>query len=79
MIVSINPANGVGRELIRHELHDDAFVDNAPHGRCQRGKRLGGRFRWRNVSALKNMAKALRSGKSRYAEMITREMGQADR
>ena len=73
MIVSINPANG--KELARYELHDDAFVDNALTAAANAQKA------WRKVPVeervglLKNMAKALRSGKSRYAEMITREMG----
>jgi succinate-semialdehyde dehydrogenase/glutarate-semialdehyde dehydrogenase len=73
MIVSINPANG--KELARYELHDDAFVDNALTAAANAQKA------WRKVPVeervglLKNMAKALRRGKSRYAEMITREMG----
>jgi succinate-semialdehyde dehydrogenase/glutarate-semialdehyde dehydrogenase len=73
MIVSINPANG--KELGRYELHDDAFVDKALTAAANAQKA------WRKVPVeervglLKNMAEALRSGKSRYAEMITREMG----
>lgn len=61
MIVSINPANG--KELARYELHDDAFVDNV-HGRCQRAKGLAeGSGQEERKRPLKNMAKALRSGK----------------
>ncbi len=73
MIVSVNPANG--KELARYELHDDAFVDKALTAAAKAQKA------WRKVPVeervdlLKNMAKALRSGKPRYAEMITREMG----
>lgn len=73
MIVSVNPANG--KEIARYELHDDAFVDKALTAAAKAQKA------WRKVPVeervdlLKNMAKALRSGKPRYAEMITREMG----
>jgi len=73
MIVSVNPANG--KELARYELHDDAFVDKVLTAAARAQKA------WRKVPVeervglLKNMAKALRAGKSKYAEMITREMG----
>lgn len=73
MIVSINPAND--RELARYDLHDDAYVDRAlsAAAKAQAG--------WRRVpvaercTLLYAMARVLRSGKSRYAAMITREMG----
>ncbi|KSV63266.1 NAD-dependent succinate-semialdehyde dehydrogenase [Ensifer adhaerens] len=73
MIVSINPAND--RELARYDLHDDAYVDQAlsAAAKAQAG--------WRRVAVAERctllyaMARVLRSGKSRYAAMITREMG----
>jgi len=73
MIVSINPANG--RELARYDLHDDAYVDQAlsASAKAQAGwRRVPVAERCRLLSA---MARVLRAGKSRYAAMITREMG----
>lgn len=73
MITAINPTNG--RELARYELHDDAFVDAALSAAATAQKT------WRKVpikdrvGLLQGMAKALRANKSRYAEMITLEMG----
>ncbi len=73
MITAINPTNG--HELARYELHDDAFVDAALSAAATAQKA------WRKVSVedrvelLQGMAKALRANKSRYAEMITLEMG----
>ena len=73
MIVSVNPTDG--RELARYELHDDAYVDAALTAAANAQKQ------WRKlpveerVLLLSGMAKALRAGKSKYAEMVTREMG----
>ena len=73
MITAINPTNG--RELARYELHDDAFIDAALCAAATAQKA------WRKVPVndrvelLHGMAKALRANKSRYAEMITLEMG----
>lgn len=72
-ITSVNPANG--QELARYDLHDDAYVDAALTSAANAQKA------WRKVpveervTLLKGMAKALRAGKARYAEMVTREMG----
>lgn len=73
MITAINPTNG--SELARYEPHDDAFVDAALSAAATAQKA------WRKVPVkdrvglLHGMAKALRANKSRYAEMITLEMG----
>lgn len=73
MIVTVNPTDG--RELARYELHDDAYVDTALTAAATAQKQ------WRKlpveerVTLLTRMAKALRAGKSKYAEMVTREMG----
>ncbi|MCV9966897.1 NAD-dependent succinate-semialdehyde dehydrogenase [Pararhizobium sp. BT-229] len=73
MIVSVNPTNG--QELARYDLHDDAHVDGALTAAAEAQKK------WRKVpvekrvSLLTEMAKALRAGKSKYAAMVTREMG----
>jgi succinate-semialdehyde dehydrogenase/glutarate-semialdehyde dehydrogenase len=73
MIVSVNPTDG--KELARYELHDDAYVDAALTAAANAQKE------WRKlpveqrVTLLTGMAKALRAGKAKYAEMVTREMG----
>lgn len=73
MIVSVNPADG--RELATYGLHDDAYVDRALTAAA------GAQAGWRKVplaercGLLSAMARVLRTGKARYAEMITREMG----
>lgn len=73
MIVTINPATG--EELASYHLHDDAHVDAALSAAANAQKA------WRKVPVEKRvellggMARALRGGKARYAEMITREMG----
>ena len=73
MIVSINPADG--RELARYGLHSDAFVDEALQAAVK------AQAAWRQVpvaercALVKAMARVLRTGKMRFAEMITREMG----
>ncbi|RWD66306.1 MAG: NAD-dependent succinate-semialdehyde dehydrogenase [Mesorhizobium sp.] len=73
MIVSINPTNG--RELACYELQSDFVVDAAL------GAAAEAQGAWRKVPIaercrlLTGMARVLRAGKSRYAAMITREMG----
>ncbi|OWV71961.1 succinate-semialdehyde dehydrogenase [Rhizobium sp. R634] len=73
MITAINPTNG--SELARFELHDDSYVEAALSAAAEAQKT------WRKVPVnervglLKGMAEVLRANKSRYAEMITREMG----
>lgn len=73
MITAINPTNGT--ELARYELHDGAYVDAALSAAAEAQKS------WRKVPVtervrlLNGMAKVLRANKTRYAEMITREMG----
>ncbi len=73
MITAINPATG--QELVRYEGHDDAFVDAALSAASAAQKA------WRKVPTedrvrlLAGMARVLRAGKARYAEMITLEMG----
>ncbi|HEV7307202.1 NAD-dependent succinate-semialdehyde dehydrogenase [Ensifer sp.] len=73
MITAINPATG--KALATFEAHDDASVDAALCAAAAAQKA------WRKVKVeervglLSGMAKALRVGKARYAEMITLEMG----
>ncbi|PDT18275.1 NADP-dependent succinic semialdehyde dehydrogenase [Rhizobium sp. J15] len=73
MITAINPTNG--SELARYELHDDGYVEAALSAAAEAQKT------WRKVPVservglLSGMAKVLRANKSRYAEMITLEMG----
>ncbi|SCW50693.1 succinate-semialdehyde dehydrogenase / glutarate-semialdehyde dehydrogenase [Rhizobium mongolense subsp. loessense] len=73
MITSINPANG--DQIATYELHDDAYIDRALASAASAQKR------WRRVpieervGLLVSMAKSLRSGKAKYAAMVTREMG----
>ncbi|MEX2693128.1 NAD-dependent succinate-semialdehyde dehydrogenase [Rhizobium mongolense] len=73
MITAINPTNG--QEVARYELHDDAYVEAALSAAAAAQRE------WRTVpiedrvALLSDIAKALRAGKAKYAEMITREMG----
>lgn len=73
MIVTTNPATGA--KLAEYELHDDAYVERALTAAANAQKA------WRKLPVeerlqlLRGMAKVLRTGKARYAEMITREMG----
>ncbi|MBB5667505.1 succinate-semialdehyde dehydrogenase/glutarate-semialdehyde dehydrogenase [Rhizobium leguminosarum] len=73
MIVTTNPATG--DRLAAYDLHDDAYVEQALAAAA------GAQKIWRKhpveerVHLLRNIAKTLRAGKSRYAEMVTREMG----
>ncbi|MBY5770775.1 NAD-dependent succinate-semialdehyde dehydrogenase [Rhizobium leguminosarum] len=73
MITAINPTDG--KVLAKYALHDDAYVDTALSGAA------AAQGEWRKVAIEKRvtlltaMAKVLREGKARYAEMITREMG----
>ncbi|RVE88945.1 NAD-dependent succinate-semialdehyde dehydrogenase [Sinorhizobium meliloti] len=73
MIVTTNPATG--EELARYELHDDAFVDAALSAAAKTQKAWRKKPVEERVRLLGAMAKVLRAGKSRYAEMVTREMG----
>lgn len=73
MIASINPATG--EEIARFELHGAADVDAAmtvavTAQAVWREKPISER-----VTLLTAMARVLRAGKARYAEMIVREMG----
>ena len=73
MIVSINPMTGV--ELARFDVHSPAQVDAALSAV------VAAQCRWRRepiserVELLKRIARILRSGKDRYARLITLEMG----
>ncbi len=73
MIVSINPATGA--EIARFDLHSDADIDAALSGAVR------AQAQWRlipileRVELLRAMARVLRSGKDRYAQLITAEMG----
>lgn len=73
MLTSINPATG--QEIATFEFHTDAYVDSALTEAADAQRK------WREVpiservELLKRIAAVLRKGKSRYAEMITREMG----
>ncbi|APG94054.1 NAD-dependent succinate-semialdehyde dehydrogenase [Sinorhizobium americanum] len=73
MIITTNPATGA--KLAEYKLHDDVHVDAALTAAANAQKA------WRKVSVeervglLRGMAKVLRAGKNRYAEMITLEMG----
>ncbi|HZX88848.1 MAG TPA: NAD-dependent succinate-semialdehyde dehydrogenase [Reyranella sp.] len=73
MIVSINPATEA--EIARFDLHSDADIDAALSGAVK------AQAQWRlvpigeRVELLRAMARVLRSGKDRYAAMITAEMG----
>lgn len=73
MIVAINPANG--QEIGRYAEHDDAYVDSALTAAANAQKA------WRKVPVeervklLTSMAQVLRAGKTKYAAMITVEMG----
>ena len=73
MIVAINPATGA--EIATFEPHDDTYVDRALSAAAKAQKT------WRNVpveervTLLTSMARVLRAGKSRYAALITDEMG----
>lgn len=72
-ITSINPATG--KEIGTYPLQDDAAIDFALNAavaaqRDWRRQPVGER-----VKLLSRMAAALRAGKTRYAEMIVREMG----
>lgn len=73
MIVTTNPATG-GR-LAAYDLHDDAYVETALAAAANAQKIWRKRPVGERVHLLRNIAKALRAGKSRYAEMVTREMG----
>jgi len=73
MIVSVNPANGA--ELASYELHDDAYVDQALAAAAKAQKDWRRTPVAKRIGLLRGMAQALRSGKAKYAEMITREMG----
>lgn len=73
MIVSINPATEA--EIARFDLHSDADIDAALSGAVR------AQAQWRlipigeRVDLLRAMARVLRSGKDRYAQLITAEMG----
>lgn len=73
MLTSINPATG--KEIASFKLHTDEYVDAALTAAADAQRA------WREVpitervGLLTRMATALRTGKSTYAEMITREMG----
>ena len=73
MIVSINPATG--GELARFDVHSPAEVDAALSAAVR------AQAAWREmpiterVELLRRIARVLRAGKARYAEVITREMG----
>lgn len=73
MIQSINPATGT--VIASYKAHTDAEVDAALSGAVR------AQVAWRRVpvtertALLSAMARELRTGKARFAELITREMG----
>ncbi|MBB6220048.1 NAD-dependent succinate-semialdehyde dehydrogenase [Rhizobium leguminosarum] len=73
MILTTNPATG--DRLATYDLHDDAYVEAALAAAADAQKTWRKRPVGERVHLLRNIAKALRAGKSRYAEMVTREMG----
>ncbi|MCK9919729.1 NAD-dependent succinate-semialdehyde dehydrogenase [Microbacteriaceae bacterium K1510] len=73
MIVSVNPYSGV--ELQRFAFHTPGEIDAALTAAATTQARWRRVPIERRVEVLRGFAKVLRSGKSRYAEMITLEMG----
>ncbi|WP_085026376.1 NAD-dependent succinate-semialdehyde dehydrogenase [Ensifer aridi] len=73
MIKSINPADGT--PIASYDLHDDGYVERSLAAAAAAQKQWGKKPVEERVGLLVGMAKALRAGKARYAEMITREMG----
>ncbi|WP_027488869.1 NAD-dependent succinate-semialdehyde dehydrogenase [Allorhizobium undicola] len=73
MITSINPADGL--PIGTYDLHDDAHIERKLAAASLAQKEWRKKPVEERVGLLVAMAKALRSGKGKYAEMITREMG----
>ncbi|APG89105.1 NADP+ dependent succinate-semialdehyde dehydrogenase (plasmid) [Sinorhizobium americanum CCGM7] len=73
MIVTTNPATGA--KLAEYKLHDDVHVDAALTAAANAQKAWRKVWVEERVGLLRGMAKVLRARKSRYAEMITFEMG----
>ncbi|SHK01837.1 succinate-semialdehyde dehydrogenase / glutarate-semialdehyde dehydrogenase [Aureimonas altamirensis DSM 21988] len=72
-ITSTNPATGLAIDT--YELHNDAAVDKILDAAVDAQRAWRAVPIEQRVGLLTRMAEALRSGKSRYAEMIVREMG----
>lgn len=73
MITSINPATG--KDIGTYTLHDDAFVDAALTAAAKAQKEWARKPVSERAQLLTKVAAVLREGKTRYAEMIVREMG----
>ncbi len=73
MITAINPSTG--KEIGSYPLHDDAFVDAALTAAVTAQKEWRRKPVAERAQLLTRVAAVLREGKSRYAEMIVREMG----
>ncbi|MFS2042326.1 MULTISPECIES: NAD-dependent succinate-semialdehyde dehydrogenase [Rhizobium/Agrobacterium group] len=72
-ITSINPADG--KEIKSFSLQDDASVDAALTAAVKAQKEWARKPVAERAKVLTKVAAVLREGKSRYAEMIVREMG----
>ncbi len=73
MIIATNPATG--KEIARYRAHDEAFIDQALAAAVTAQRDWRKRIVAERVKLLLDLAKVLRGGRARYAEMITREMG----
>ncbi|CAH2405524.1 NAD-dependent succinate-semialdehyde dehydrogenase [Mesorhizobium ventifaucium] len=73
MITSINPATGA--EVVHFEPHNDAVIESALQAAAAAQRSWRQESVSERVKLLTAMARVLRSGKARYAALVTEEMG----
>ncbi|KQY12540.1 NAD-dependent succinate-semialdehyde dehydrogenase [Rhizobium sp. Root482] len=73
MITAVNPTTG--KVIAAYKPHDDAYVDAALSGAVAAQREWRKLPTQQRVTLLTAMARVLRAGKTKYAEMITLEMG----